>query len=57
MPITFDSLSGIPYETIDDAVVDPEATAEYVARLREALLVLHADPLSINAARDVSALL
>ncbi|MBJ7291334.1 hypothetical protein [Williamsia sp.] len=41
----------------DENSDDTEATAEYVRRLRLALAALHADPLSIDAARDVSALL
>ena len=41
----------------DESRDDAQATAEYVRRLRHALTALHADPLSIDAARDVSALL
>ena len=41
----------------DDSRADTQATAEYVERLRDALMALHADPLSIDAAREVSALL
>ncbi len=58
MSATLNSPTGATATDLDasDEVL-AEATADYVARLRAALVALHDDPLSLEAARNVAALL